>query len=40
MVQARSGTDLAAVSAKFGVRNPQEELSITEELKNTYHCNF
>lgn len=37
MVQARSGTDLAAVSAKFGVRNSQEELSITEELKNTYH---
>ena len=37
MVQALSGTDLAAVSAKFGVRNPQEELSITEELKNTYH---
>ena len=37
MVQARSGTDLAAVSAKFGVRNPQEELSIAEELKNTYH---
>ena len=37
MVQARSGIDLAAVSAKFGVRNPQEELSITEELKNTYH---
>ena len=37
MVQKRSGTDLAAVSAKFGVRNPQEELSITEELKNTYH---
>lgn len=37
MVQARSGTDLAAVSAKFGGRNPQEELSITEELKNTYH---
>ena len=37
MVLARSGTDLAAVSAKFGVRNPQEELSITEELKNTYH---
>ena len=37
MVHARSGTDLAAVSAKFGVRNPQEELSITEELKNTYH---
>lgn len=36
MVQAHSGTDLAAVSAKFGVRNPQEELSITEELKNTY----
>lgn len=36
MVQRRSGTDLAAVSAKFGVRNPQEELSITEELKNTY----
>jgi len=38
MVQVRSGTDLAAVSAKFGVRNPQEELSITEELKNTYHA--
>lgn len=38
MVQARSGTDLAAVSAKFGVWNPQEELSITEELKNTYHA--
>ena len=38
MVQARSGTDLAAVSAKFGVRNPQEELSITEELKNIYHA--
>ena len=37
MVQKRSGTDLAAVSAKFGVRNPQEELSITGELKNTYH---
>lgn len=37
MAQARSGTGLAAVSAKFGVRNPQEELSITEELKNTYH---
>ncbi len=36
MVQARSGTDLAAMSAKFGVRNPQEELSITEELKDTY----
>lgn len=36
MVQTRSDTDLAAVSAKFGVRNPQEELSITEELKNTY----
>lgn len=38
MVQTCSGTDLAAVSAKFGVRNPQEELSITEELKNTYHA--
>ena len=38
MVQKRSGTDLAAVSAKFGVRNPQEELSITEELKNIYHA--
>ena len=38
MVQARSGTDLAAVSAKFGVRNPQEELSITEEFKYTYHA--
>lgn len=37
MVQAHSGTDLAAVSAKFGVRNPHEELSITEKLKNTYH---
>lgn len=37
MVQERSGTDLAAVSAKFGVRNPQEELSITEELKERYN---
>ena len=36
MVQERSGTDLAAVSAKFGVRNPQEELSITEILQETY----
>ncbi|MFQ9506703.1 MAG: hydantoinase/oxoprolinase family protein, partial [Veillonella sp.] len=31
------GTDLAAVSAKFGGRNPQEELSITEELKGKYN---
>ena len=37
MVQSRSGNDLAAVSAKFGVRNPQEELSITEELKDKYN---
>ncbi|WP_314643385.1 hydantoinase/oxoprolinase family protein [uncultured Veillonella sp.] len=37
MVQKRSGTDLAAVSAKFGVRNPQEELSITEVLHETYN---
>lgn len=37
MVQERSGTDLAAVSAKFGVRNPQEELSITEVLQETYN---
>ena len=37
MVQSHSGTDLAAVSAKFGVRNPQEELSITEELKDRYN---
>ena len=37
MVQKRSGTDLAAVSAKFGVRNPQEELSITAALQETYH---
>ena len=37
MVQSRSGTDLAAVSAKFGVRNPQEELSITEVLQETYN---
>lgn len=36
MVQSHSGTDLSAVSAKFGVRNPQEELSITEELQKTY----
>ena len=36
IVQERSGTDLAAVSAKFGVRNPQEELSITETLQETY----
>ena len=37
MIQARSGTDLAAVSAKFGIRNPQEELSITEALKERYN---
>ena len=37
MVQERSGTDLAAVSAKFGVRNPQEELSVTEALKERYN---
>ena len=37
MVQSRSGTVLAAVSAKFGVRNPQEELSITEALKDKYN---
>lgn len=37
MVQSRSGTDLAVVSAKFGVRNPQEELSITEALKDRYN---
>lgn len=37
MVQSRSGTDLAAVSAKFGVRNPQEELSLTEALKDRYN---
>lgn len=37
MVQSRSGTDLAAVSAKFGVRNPQEESSITEALKDRYN---
>ena len=37
MVQERSGTDLAAVSVKFGVRNPQEELSITETLQKTYN---
>ena len=37
MVQERSGTDLAAVSAKFSVRNPQEELSITEALKERYN---
>ena len=37
MVQERSGTDLAAVSAKFGVRNPQAELSITEALQERYN---
>lgn len=37
IVQERSGIDLAAVSAKFGVRNPQEELSITEALQETYN---
>lgn len=36
MVQSHSGTDLAAVSAKFGVRNPQEELSIAQELEHIY----
>jgi len=36
MVQAKSGTDLAAVSAKFGVRNPKEEIDIAHGLASTY----
>ena len=36
MVQAKSGTDLAAVSAKFGVRNPKEELDIANALGAMY----
>ena len=36
MVQSRSGTNLAAVSAKFGVRNPKEELDITNALSAMY----
>ena len=35
-VQSRSGTNLAAVSAKFGVRNPKEELDITNALSAMY----
>ena len=35
-VQSRSGTNLAAVSAKFGVRNPKEELDITNALCAMY----
>ena len=37
MVQAKSGTDLAAVSAKFGVRNPKEEIDVAQALADTYH---
>ena len=37
MVQSKSGTDLAAVSAKFGVRNPKEEIDIAQALADTYH---
>ena len=36
MVQSRSGTNLAAVSAKFGVRNPKEELNIANALEAMY----
>lgn len=36
MVQSRSGTNLAAVSAKFGVRNPKEELDIANALGTMY----
>lgn len=35
-VQSRSGTNLAAVSAKFGVRNPKEELNVTNALSAMY----
>lgn len=35
-VQSRSGTNLAAVSAKFGVRNPKEELDVTNALSTMY----
>ncbi|MDU5084806.1 hydantoinase/oxoprolinase family protein [Veillonella sp.] len=35
-VQSRSGTNLAAVSAKFGVRNPKEELDVTNALSVMY----
>lgn len=35
-VQSRSGTNLAAVSAKFGVRNPKEELDLTNALSAMY----
>ena len=35
-VQSRSGTNLAAVSAKFGVRNPKEELGVTNALSAMY----
>lgn len=36
MVQSRSDTNLAAVSAKFGVRNPKEELDVTNALSAMY----
>ena len=36
MVQSKSGTDLAAVSAKFGVRNPKEEIDVAQALADTY----
>ena len=35
-VQSRSGTNLAAVSAKFGVRNPKEEVDVTNALSAMY----
>ncbi|GCL66807.1 hydantoinase/oxoprolinase family protein [Veillonella tobetsuensis] len=35
-VQSRSGTNLAAVSAKFGIRNPKEELDVTNALSAMY----
>ena len=35
-VQSRSGTNLAAISAKFGVRNPKEELDVTNALSAMY----
>lgn len=35
-VQSWSGTNLAAVSAKFGVRNPKEELDVTNALSAMY----
>ena len=40
MVQTRSGTDLAAVSAKFGVRNPSRGTIYNRRIEKHISCNF